>query len=92
MLFIPFVENAFKHCSDKNSRHAIRISFSIDHKILNFGCANIFDKTRPINKDNAHGIGLANIKRRLELIYPGRHFLDIKEEDNTFTVVLSLNA
>lgn len=92
MLFIPFIENAFKHCNDKNSRHAIRISFSIDHKIVNFGCSNRYDKTKLINKDKAHGIGLANIKRRLELIYPGKHVLNILEDNHTFTVTLSLST
>ena len=92
MLFIPFIENAFKHCSDKNIPQAIRISFSIDNTIVSFGCANIYDKTRKITKDNAHGVGLSITRRRIELIYPGRHFLDIKEEHNTFTVALSLNT
>ena len=92
MLFIPFVENAFKHCTDKNSRHAIRISFSTDHRIVNFGCANSYDKTLQINKDDAHGIGLAIIRRRLELIYPGKHVLNIKEDNHNFTVALSLNT
>lgn len=92
MLFIPFIENAFKHCSEKSIPQAIRISFSIDKTIVNFNCTNIFDKTKKITKDNAHGVGLSITRRRIELIYPGRHFLEIKEEHNTFTVALSLNT
>jgi two-component system, LytTR family, sensor kinase len=92
MLFIPFVENAFKHCSDKNAAQAIRISFSIDNRIVNFACANVFDRMKKITKDHAHGIGLAIIRRRMELIYPGRHFLSINEDHSTFTVALSINA
>jgi two-component system, LytTR family, sensor kinase len=92
MLFIPFIENAFKHCSDKTVPQAIRISFSIDHSIVSFTCANIYDRKKTITKDEAHGVGLSITRRRIELIYPGRHFLDIKEEHNTFTVALSINT
>jgi hypothetical protein len=91
MLFIPFVENAFKHCSDKNVAQAIKIGFFIENKIVSFSCANVYDKAKKITKDNAHGIGLAIIRRRMDLIYPGRHFLSIKEDLNTFTVALSIN-
>lgn len=92
MLFIPFIENAFKHCSDKNIQNAIRISFSIDNNIVNFDCVNVFDKTQKITKDNASGIGLNIIKRRLEIIYPDKHILNIKEENGTFKVTLSVNT
>jgi len=92
MLFIPFVENAFKHCNNKNIQNAIRISFSIDNKMVNFECVNEFDKTQKITKDNSSGIGLNIIKRRLELIYPEKHMLSINEENNTFKVKLSVNA
>jgi hypothetical protein len=92
MLFIPFVENAFKHCNNKNTQNAIRITFSIDNNIVNFECINLFDKTQKITKDKASGIGLNIIKRRLEIIYPDKHTLNIKEEIGTFKVTLSVNT
>jgi two-component system, LytTR family, sensor kinase len=92
MLFIPFIENAFKHCSDKTIPKAIRISFSVDNRVISFGCANVFDKLKKITKDQAHGIGLAITRRRLDLIYPDRHSLSIKEDQRTFTVALSINT
>ena len=92
MLFIPFVENAFKHCNNKNVQNAIRISFSFEGNIVNFECINVFDKTQKITKDNSSGIGLNIIKRRLELLYPEKHMLSIHEENNTFKVKLSVNA
>jgi len=92
MLFIPFVENAFKHCNVKNIQNAIRINFAIDNKMVNFECNNLFDKTHKITKDSASGIGLNIIKRRLELLYPERHTLIIKEVDNNFKVSLSINT
>ena len=92
MLFIPFVENSFKHCNKKNIQHAISINFSIDNKTVNFECINMFDKTQKSTKDIASGIGLNIIKRRLEIIYPGKHFLSIDEDNNTFKVTLSINT
>jgi hypothetical protein len=92
MLFIPFVENAFKHCTDKNSPNAIRISFTIQESQVLFESVNISGKTRKINKDKASGVGLNNVRRRLELIYPDSHSLSIKEENNTFIVKLAINT
>jgi two-component system, LytTR family, sensor kinase len=92
MIFIPFIENAFKHCTNKDMRNAIRITFSIENNIVNFECINDFDKSQEITKDNASGIGLNNIKRRLEILYPGMHSLNIKEERNIYSVILSVNT
>jgi two-component system, LytTR family, sensor kinase len=92
MLFIPFVENAYKHCTDKSSPRAIRFSFNIYEGHVLFIAVNESDRTRTINKDEASGVGLNNVKRRLEIIYPGRHTLNIKEENSTFIVTLSVNT
>lgn len=92
MLYIPFVENAFKHCNNKNVPDAILISFSIENNMVNFVCVNLVDKTQNITKDNSSGIGLSNIKRRLELIYPDKHTLQIEEENGTYKVSLSINT
>lgn len=90
ILFIPFVENAFKHCTDKTTPHAIVVSFSIDKNIVIFECTNVYDRTRKISKDHSGGVGLAIVKRRLELIYPGRYSFRIKELNKKFSVTLSL--
>ncbi|MCX6303896.1 MAG: histidine kinase [Bacteroidetes bacterium] len=92
MLFIPFVENAFKHCTEKNIPGAIRFSFTIQDNGVKFESVNLAGKTQRINKDGASGIGLGNIRRRLELIYPGRHVLNITEDSNTFNVTLSVDT
>lgn len=91
MLFIPFVENAFKHCNNKNIQNAIQITFKIENKIIHFECINVFDKSIQISKDNTSGVGLNLVRRRLELLYP-KHSLIIKEENNTFKVSLLLNT
>jgi hypothetical protein len=92
MLFIPFVENAFKHCTDKGTPMAIRIAFIIDDKNVKFESVNRSDRAQRINKDEAGGVGLNIVRRRLELIYPGKHSLAVKEENNTFSVTLSVNT
>ena len=92
MLFIPFVENAFKHCTDKSRPNAIQISFTIQEKQVLFESVNISGRSQKINKDLASGVGLNNVRRRLELIYSGSHSLDIKEENNTFFVTLSVTT
>ena len=92
MLFIPFVENAFKHCTNKAVSDAISIKFSIENNIVNFKCVNMFDEKQQISKDNASGVGLNLVKRRLDLIYSGKHTLSIIKENNTFQVILSVNT
>jgi len=92
MLFIPFVENAFKHCTDKSVPNAVRIGFTIHDSHVRFECINLADRTKRINKDKTSGVGLNIVRRRLELIYAGRHTLKIKEENNTFNVTLSVKT
>jgi len=92
MLFIPFVENAFKHCTDKSITNAIGIKFTIHDGHVLFESINVSDRTQRINKDQASGVGLNIVTRRLEIIYPGKHTLNIKEENNTFIVTLSVNT
>jgi two-component system, LytTR family, sensor kinase len=92
MLFIPFVENAFKHCTDKGTPNAIKLKFTISDRQIQFESDNLSDNTRRINKDEASGVGLNNVRRRLELIYPGRHTLVIKEDNNTFNATLTVNT
>jgi hypothetical protein len=92
MLFIPFVENAFKHCTNKSMSGAIRISFQLDGKRIIFECINSYDGLNTAGKDPTAGIGLPVVRRRLELIYPSRHHLEIREERATFHVLLTLDT
>jgi sensor histidine kinase YesM len=92
MLFIPFVENAFKHCTDKSIPGAIQFTFNIHDHEVRFESVNVSDHAQRINKDDAGGVGLNIVRRRLELIYPGRHALDIQDENNTFSVTLTVNT
>ena len=90
MLFIPFIENAFKHCTNKETKHAIRFSFLLDAEKICFEATNIADKTQSISKDNTSGIGLDTVKRRLEILYPHQYSLEIQEKNDLFCVSLMI--
>ena len=92
MLFIPFIENAFKHCTDKTVKHAIQFSFRIEEKRIYFESANIANPAQHIEKDSTGGIGLETVKRRLELVYPGRHKFEIDEKNDLFCIHLSIDT
>lgn len=86
LLFIPFVENAVKHNTDSPGAY-VRISFNISDDKLEFACENS-KLPYPIKKGTS-GLGLVNIKRRLDLLFPGdNHVLEIKETATVYTVKL----
>lgn len=88
LLLIPFVENAFKHVSAFTDReNSISIALEKKDEFLQFTCTNTFDKADSVN----HGLGIANVKRRLELIYPGKHALTINSRENVFDVHLKID-
>jgi LytS/YehU family sensor histidine kinase len=91
MLFIPFIENAFKHCTDKEKIHAIRFSFEISPKQIVFQSSNISDDKHLISKDSSNGIGLETVKRRLEILYPNRYSLQIDKKNDLFCISLSID-
>ncbi len=85
LLLIPFVENAFKH-GEITAGIIIRVSTT--GKQIQFFCRN---KPSIAEKDNTGGIGLQNVKRRLELLYRDRHTLDIGDTQEFYTVKLEMN-
>lgn len=87
LLFIPFIENAFKH-GDNNQPNWLHIELKVNENHLIFSCINKKAKKR---KDAEGGIGIENVKRRLELLYTGQHELKINEDQSLFTVKLHLN-
>ena len=94
MLFIPFIENAFKH-ADKRVDKAIRIRFVLEPERIIFDCQNRYDAVAADNPDNpaGHG-GLGNslIRKRLMLLYPDRHTLDIDMRNELYKATLTINA
>ena len=91
MLLIPFVENAFKHGISFREPSHIKITLEVKDKVLNFDVYNS-KHVRPENdpEKNRSGIGLNNVKQRLQLLYPRRHELIIRETGKEFFVHLTL--
>lgn len=88
MLFIPFVENTFKHGKkDIKDRPGIRIIFEISKDKLVFKTQNHIKEKQDNQKG---GVGIENAKRRLELIYPNSHILSISSEKGVFIVQLTI--
>jgi len=90
MILIPFVENAFKHGVGMIEAPVIEISLTVEGKDLSFRVRNKLSPDEADSKDASSGIGLRNVRRRLELLYPGRHQLQAGEQDGWFDVLLSL--
>lgn len=89
MLLISFVENAFKHGS-RVHRPGIFIQLTILNNRINFEVKNYLKKDS-LNADDSSGIGLEIIRKRLELIYPGKHKLTVKREKETFVINLEIS-
>jgi len=86
LLFVAFVENAFKYTTrDDSQMNNVLISLKEAGGQLTFDCRNSYDTT-----PGQSGIGLANVRRRLELLYPGRHTLDIRQHEGIYSVTLTL--
>jgi two-component system LytT family sensor kinase len=90
MLLIPFVENAFKHGIGMVRNPYIKIYISIKEQTLFFSVINGYNKNN-LSKDKNSGIGLENVKHRLQLLYPGNYTLSIKDKDDVFKAELKLN-
>ena len=86
MLLIPFVENSFKHGSLINGILSINIEITTTNNILTFRINNSFTESEH-KKD---GIGLENIKKRLEMLYPNQYELIIQTKEQKFEVILKL--
>jgi len=89
MLLIPFIENAFKHSVDSENENGIIISFIFEKDILTFVCENKFYEL-DVDKDKTHGIGLETVKKRLNILYPHKHKLNIVKDSSFFKVKLEL--
>ena len=91
MLLIPFVENAFKH-GGKNQTPGIIIRLFVDPQKIQFHVINIKKRNLLARNDEVGGIGLQNIKRRLDLLYFGKHELQIEDGQEMFKVNLVILA
>lgn len=90
LLLIPFVENAFKHISHKtDGNNFVKLDLSRSNGYFVFAVENSHEKGI-FTTEKHGGIGMNNVKRRLELLYPGSHQLKVDDEANTFKINLVL--
>lgn len=90
MLLVPFIENAFKHGIGMVKTPYIKIKLNVKDHLLEFAVNNNYDPGN-FSKDKNSGIGLVNVKNRLDLLYPEKYKLIIADEAGVFSVLLNLN-
>ncbi|GAB3919089.1 sensor histidine kinase [Mucilaginibacter boryungensis] len=87
LLLIAFIENAFKHGVANDPKHPIKLIINLDDGHLSFYMEN---RKHVHNRDSSGGIGLSNVKRRLDLLYPNAYKLEIHDDADIYTCELSL--
>jgi LytS/YehU family sensor histidine kinase len=91
LLLFPFVENSFKHGTSKMIRDAwIRIRIRANREQLSFEVENSKSTGTADHPAPEGGVGLENVKKRLDILYPGRHRLQIGEDENTYRISLEI--
>jgi hypothetical protein len=91
MLMIPFVENAFKHGINPNKVSELKVHFRIDSNRFQFVIENSVDHDfQAFYKEKGFGIGIENVRQRLQHIYPGRHTLSVADTGGRFIVILTV--
>jgi two-component system, LytTR family, sensor kinase len=91
LLFVPFIENAFKHGISYREKSFIDISLRTTKNAITFKCSNSLFISRDISENGHSGIGLENAGKRLNLLFPGKHNLKITKSETTFDVLLFIN-
>lgn len=94
LLFINIIENAFKYGSRVSDRRGIDIQLKAEGNIVKCQCTNTYDSesTSLTSTEKSSGIGLDNLRRRLELRYPKRHSFNITDTGSEYTVFLSIDT
>ena len=90
LLFVPFIENAFKHGINSRDRSFINISMKIDNDEISFNAENSIGKSSKTGDLQHSGIGLENVRKRLGLLFPENYKLNIEQDESIFRVDLSI--
>ena len=92
LLFISFIENAFKHGVSYEQNSFVRIKMQLQDGYLNFFCENsqLPKDKRGVAKDSHSGIGLENVSKRLKLIFGNDYFFLTNDEEDTYEVTLKI--
>lgn len=93
LVFIPFIENAFKHVGNtgKNKPY-VKVNISIEENKITLQTINSVNKDNPKKDRKEGGIGIENVRKRLELLYPDKHKLEIADGENEFQVDLVIGC
>ena len=91
LLLIPVIENAFKYGVDNTKSSQISLLLEMEGPEMILNIFNDIVKAKMHAKQNESGIGLANLRRRLEILYPGNHIFEITENQKKFSVLIRLN-
>lgn len=89
MVFIPYIENAFKHTHNKKLENAISIHIFIKDDTVQLVCENRCDPNAKV-QHAVGGLGNELIRKRLNLLYPGQHQLDVQKTDDRYSVNLTI--
>jgi two-component system LytT family sensor kinase len=91
LILLPFVENSFKHgASEELQQSWVRLQLDVSEKLITILVEN--SKAYPGERERMEGIGIQNVRRRLDLLYPGRHELKIINGEETFLVILTIQS
>jgi two-component system, LytTR family, sensor kinase len=91
MIFVPFVENAFKHGDKRQKDSGVKVSLRISKTDIIFEVCNLKRKIKSEEIEEKSGFGLENLRRRLELTYPDSFILDIQDKQNEYITKLKID-
>jgi two-component system LytT family sensor kinase len=91
LIFIPFIENAFKHGISYREKSFIDISMKTEDALVLFRCANSVVTNKEKDESEHSGIGLENVTKRLNMLFPGKHEMKINKSEKEFEVLLQIN-
>lgn len=91
-LFVPLIENAFKYATFKTKTPCVDISLWEENGIVVFEISNYYDANSNVSHGENSGYGIINLKKRLDLTYPGKHQLIIDQGDTLFHTKLTIDT
>ncbi|MBB1286028.1 histidine kinase [Flavisolibacter sp. BT320] len=92
LLFIHLLENAYKHSPARLEAGSIKVKITVTENELFFTVQNPVANKRDDSLEEPGGIGLTNVQKRLQLLYPNRHHLEINQNEDIFTVALKITG
>jgi sensor histidine kinase YesM len=91
-LFVPLIENAFKFGSFRNRKPCVDIKLKSENGIVTLKISNYYETRTDVANTGHSGYGITNLKKRLDLTYPGKHQLIIDQGDLLYKVQLTIDT